>query len=162
MADGARCASVAASCVAFNLRRATRSITQHYDAVLRLSGLRVTQFSVLVALRLAEPCPLSELAELLGMDRTTLTRNLGWLEDRGFVQAASGSDRRIRLISTTSSGQEALEIALPLWEQAQSETLEAIGAERWAALIPELRDLSQGHVTRKRSKKSKAHEASVG
>jgi len=64
------------SCACFNLRKVTRGVTQLYDEMLRPAGLRVTQFSLLVAVRVAEPVGVTRLAELTVMDRTTLTRNL--------------------------------------------------------------------------------------
>ena len=69
-------------CNCSTLRSATRVLTQAYDEVLRPSGLRTTQFSILARLAGVGPVPLSELAELLAMDRTTLARNLRPLDAR--------------------------------------------------------------------------------
>jgi DNA-binding MarR family transcriptional regulator len=117
-------------------------VTQVFDSVLRPSGLRITQFSLLVGISLRGASPIQELAEILGMDRTTLTRNLRALETSGMVNVATGRDRRSRLISLTPKGQHALEETLPLWRQAQKRAVEAFGKGRVGDLIPLLNHLS--------------------
>ena len=137
------CREVARSCVCFNLRKATRLVTQLYDGVLRPSGLRTTQFTVLVAVSLGGSVPMSTLAELLGMDRTTLTRSLRALRDMGFVASAAGDDRRSRLISLTESGRTALDTTLPLWREAQRRATELLGEARAGQLTPILAEVSR-------------------
>jgi DNA-binding MarR family transcriptional regulator len=107
------------ACVCFAVRRAARAITQHYDRELRQAGLRVTQFSMLAVLSHGEPRPVNRVAARLGMDRTTLTRNLRPLVDRGFVTIAGGADARVRLVKITPAGSAALAAALPHWRRAQ-------------------------------------------
>lgn len=136
------CREVARTCVCFNLRKATRLVTQLYDGVLRPSGLRTTQFTVLVAVSLGGSIPMSTLADLLGMDRTTLTRNLKSLRELGLVASAAGADRRSRLISLTGSGQAALASALPLWREAQHRATALLGEDRAKQLTPILAELS--------------------
>lgn len=106
------------ACVCFAVRRAARAITQHYDRRLRATGLRVTQFSVLAVLSHGEPRPVNRVAARLGMDRTTLTRNLRPLVDRGYVTVDSGDDARVRLVRLTPQGRAAA-AALPHWRRAQ-------------------------------------------
>jgi DNA-binding MarR family transcriptional regulator len=131
-------------CACFNLRKAARAITQVYDAALEPSGVRVTQLSVLVALALTDAAPLSRLADKLGMDRTTLTRNLRPLQRRGWVRIQRGaSDRRERSLSLTRSGRAVLEQAMPLWENVQNKVLQRLGP-RWPTLLGDLRDLASG------------------
>jgi DNA-binding MarR family transcriptional regulator len=136
------CAEVARTCLCFNLRRAARMVTQLFDGVLRSSGLRITQFSLMVAISLKGPAVVQELAEVLGMDRTTLTRNLKGLEEGGMVASAVGADRRSRLISLTPKGQRALHDTLPLWRQAQEQAVEVLGEERLGYLMPVLHHIS--------------------
>jgi DNA-binding MarR family transcriptional regulator len=131
----------ARDCACFNLRKAARAVTQLYEAALAPSGIRATQFSVLVALALVEGAPLSRVAEGLVMDRTTLTRNLRPLERQGWVRIEAGEDRRERNLSLTRSGRVALERALPLWQQAQAGVLEHVGGARWAGLQQDLQGL---------------------
>lgn len=121
-------------CAAANLRQAARAVTQHFDKALVPSGLRITQFTVLSAIAKAEgPLPLTQLAEQLVMDRTTLSRNLQPLKASGYLRHVSGGDRRIRAVLLTEAGEAALRKALPLWAQAQMEMLDTLGATRWKA-----------------------------
>lgn len=77
----------------YNLRKVTRAVSQLYDRMLKPSVLRVTQFSLLVELAIVGSTIISELADKMVMDRTTLTRNLKPLEKRGLVVIAPGQDR---------------------------------------------------------------------
>ena len=106
-------------CVCFAVRRAARAITQHYDRALRPSGLRATQFTLLTVLALAGPLPVSRAAGRLGMERTTLTRNLRPLVRQGLVTFGDGDDRRVRTLTLTAKGRRAAVAALPHWRQAQ-------------------------------------------
>lgn len=126
------------TCACANLRGAARAVTRLYDDILRPSGLQATQFSLLVTIALAGPTPITQLAERLVMDRTTLTRNLKPLEKQGLLQVASGEDQRQRLVSLTESGQQALAKTLPLWEQAQAQAVNTLGTERFKALLSDL------------------------
>lgn len=107
------------SCSCFAVRRAARAITQHYDRYLRPSGLRATQFTLLVVLALEGRKPLSQVAERLGTERTTLTRNLRPLVARGLVVIGAHRDRRIQLLEASPKGVAAARKALPLWREAQ-------------------------------------------
>lgn len=96
-------------------------MTQHYETSLRGSGLRATQFTVLSTLAQTGPMPISKLAQFLGMERTTLTRNLVPLERRGLVETVGGdSDARIRRVAITSAGEDAARHSLPAWKKAQA------------------------------------------
>jgi hypothetical protein len=90
-----------ANCTCLGLRKAARAVTQMYDQTLKPAGLRSTQFSLLVAAERAGPRGIGELAELLVMDRTTLTRNLKPLLVRGLLERAEGADRACSAISGT-------------------------------------------------------------
>jgi DNA-binding MarR family transcriptional regulator len=124
-------AAAAQACACLNLRKAARAITQAYDAAIEPSGMRATQFSVLQVIAFAEDAPMSRVARILGMDRTTLTRNLGPLEERGWVRSERGPDRRERTLALTRSGRAALERATPLWQAAQARIVGRIGAAQW-------------------------------
>lgn len=132
----------ARECVCFNLRKAARAVTQFYDAALAASGVRATQFTVLVALSLSERLSLTQIAERLVMDRTTLTRNLRPLERDGLVRIERGPDRRERYMRLTAAGRKRLDRALPLWRKAQRRMTEAIGEEAWLALRGGLRGIA--------------------
>jgi DNA-binding MarR family transcriptional regulator len=129
------------SCACFNLRKVTRAVTQLYDEMLRPAGLRVTQFSLLVAVRLAGPVGVTRLAELTVMDRTTLTRNLELLQRQGLIEVTAGADRRSRIVTLTAQGNAAIAQALPFWKKAQSHVVNSLGQERWAGMLTELGEL---------------------
>lgn len=107
-------------CKCSALRRASRAVTQHYEASFRGTGLRATQFTVLATLAQTGPVPLTELAKMLGLERTSLTRNLSPLEKKGFVKTQSDEDRRVRRISITTKGEKAALSALGAWRKAQA------------------------------------------
>jgi DNA-binding MarR family transcriptional regulator len=117
-------------CGCFNLRRAARRVTQLYDHALAPSGLKATQFALLAVLggdNVGEGIAMTRLAEKLGMDRTTLTRNLAVVERNGLVTVRTGDDPRSRLVALTKAGRRALELAAPLWATAQAELVGHIG-----------------------------------
>ena len=128
----------AARCACFNIRKAARAVTQLYDATLEPSGLRATQFTLLMVLHGTGAVTMTRLSSEMVMDRTTLTRNLGPLEKRGLVEAAAGADRRTREIRLTARGREALAKALPLWRRAQSRVVGGLGQSHWDRLLPAL------------------------
>lgn len=125
-----------------NLRRATRLITKHYNDALAPVGLTVSQYTLLVALRLLEEAGMVELAEALGTDRTTLTRNLGPLEREGWISTQPGEDRRNRRVSLTAAGRDRLRRAVPLWERAQAEAEARLGTREAARLVRTLSDFA--------------------
>jgi DNA-binding MarR family transcriptional regulator len=126
---------VAALCTCGNLRQAARLITQLYDGFLAPSGLSIAQFKLLGASAAHDSIALSPLAEQLGLDPTTLARNLKPLERDGLVETSTGEDRRTRMVRITEQGQEVLAKALPLWEEAQAWVIGQIGYERWQAML---------------------------
>jgi DNA-binding MarR family transcriptional regulator len=109
-------------------------ITQHFDEILKPSGLLITQFTILVAVAMAKSGTINELADILVMDRTTLTRNLKPLEQEGWLRIEPGQDQRTRVISLTNDGKVALDNAFPLWKQAQATIEDALGKDRWTTL----------------------------
>src|SRR5919204_12295 len=88
--DRARCIEIADTCTQFNVRKAARAIGQIFDEALRPSGLRGTQFNLLIALSVLERATVARLAEALQLDPTTLTRNLAPLERDGLVESERG------------------------------------------------------------------------
>jgi len=110
----------------------TRAVTQLYDDVLRPSGLRVTQFSILATIARMGEANLKQLEDTLAIDQTTLTRSLNLLERAGVIERASHPDGRIKAMRPTSKGRRALEVARPLWARAQDKVLRELGTKAWA------------------------------
>ena len=131
-------------CADFNLRRASRLVTQAFDQALRPIGLKITQFSLLVAAYLNEHLILHKLARVMGMDRTTLSRNLAILEKKDLVTLERGEDRREVNVRLTPKGLATLQAATPLWRQTQERITTNLGDERWEHMLGELRILVKG------------------
>ena len=129
------------NCTSFNLRKAARVVTHQYDEILKPSGLRSTQFSLLTVLSMVGAETISNLAHTLVMDRTTLTRNLKPLQLQGWVKRVPGEDRRTRAWGITHQGRKVLAQALPLWQKAQKQTIEQLTQKRWSSLLNHLFDI---------------------
>ena len=99
-------------CACFNTRKAARAVTRFYDEMLAPSGLKATQLTVLGAISISGPTRMSELADMLALDKTTLTRNLKLLEADGLIAIAAGADRRVRVAALTRAGADAVDRAL--------------------------------------------------
>lgn len=104
------------TCLCLHAQRAARALARRFDEALRPHGLTNGQFSLLMALNRPEPPPLGPVAQLLAMDRTTLTAALKPLERAGLVESApNAKDRRSRLLRLTPEGAARLAAALPAW-----------------------------------------------
>lgn len=130
-------------CTCAALRTATRAITLAYDNAMRPSGLRLTQYSILKRVALLGRPLLSELAEVLVLDRTTLGRNLRPLERDGLLRTEVGEDRRERLVSITQAGLEAMARARPLWQEVHDRMEVKLGVETSAALRDSMRAVTR-------------------
>jgi DNA-binding MarR family transcriptional regulator len=133
MLDHVRAAMrISRECTCMRVRQASRVLTKIYDAELRSTGLQESQVSVLVAIaQFGEGgATIGSLAEVLKMDRTTLTRNLQPLEKGGLVQVArSPDDARTRVVLLSRAGERMIVSVLPLWERAQKRVRDALGDE---------------------------------
>jgi DNA-binding MarR family transcriptional regulator len=110
-------------------------VTQLYDDALRPSGIRTTQFTLLQALVLMTRTSQKQLAELLGIDSTTLTRTLAHLRRKGWLRAERRTDRRELGLSLTEAGQREYQRVLPYWQAAQKRLRRALGKTNWNRLV---------------------------
>ena len=131
------------TCVCFNLRKASRLLSQIYDQALKPANLKATQFSLLMAVAGREATTIGKLARPLGMDRTTLSRNARILAKKGLIIIEEGEDRRQQSIRLTEAGVSALMKALPLWENVQQSLSSELGEERILTLLADLQNFSQ-------------------
>lgn len=129
------CAAAIKVCACFNLRRASRAVTRSFDEILLRGGLRSTQFVALVAIHGAGAPALPRLARDLGLDRSTLTRNLRPLVDAGLLLVGATPPAQTATARLTSKGVATLERCVPLWQQAQSRFESKVGADTWRALL---------------------------
>ncbi|HEX6990258.1 MAG TPA: MarR family transcriptional regulator [Gemmatimonadales bacterium] len=144
--------TIAADCLAFRVRRVSRVLTRLYDEALRPLGIQATQLTLLNAIVLcdqaseAEGAAMSDLAEVLAMDLTTLSRNLRPLEKSRLIAVSQlPTDRRVRVARITRSGQRLIENALPLWRHAHARVVDALG-EREAADLKGAFDTTVGRL----------------
>jgi DNA-binding MarR family transcriptional regulator len=110
-------------------------VTKYYDAVLRPSGMHVTQFTLLQALNDASVISQKQLAELLEIDSTTLTRTLAPLRRKGWLRSETGADRRELRLSLTAAGKREYKRTVPYWQRAQTGLEQALGKQNWNHLI---------------------------
>lgn len=122
-------------CACANLRRAGRVVTNYYDAMLRPSGLHVSQFTLLQALNHVQEISQKQLAELLEIDSTTLTRTLAPLRAKRWLHSKAGADRRELRLSLTAAGKREYNRALPYWQRAQKGLEKALGKETLNRLL---------------------------
>ena len=121
-------------CACANLRRAARAVTRIYNQELRATGLELTQYTLLMALKITGETTQGKLGELLALDTTTLTRMLGPLKKRGWIGVHAGSDRRQRLLRLTPSGRQKLQQSRPRWERAQERLRRGLGEPTWSQM----------------------------
>jgi DNA-binding MarR family transcriptional regulator len=117
-------------------------VTRLYDEALQSSGIRSTQFAILVGVRKAQPISIGTLGQTLGIDPTTLTRSLRLLQKEGFLTVSNRGEKRQRFVSLTARGDEALGRAIPLWREIQARFVDTIGGEYWLNLRNELERLA--------------------
>ena len=137
-------------CVCSTLRMVSRAVTQLYDDILRPSGLRVTQFSILAAIARLGEANLRQLEHTLAIDQTTLTRSLNLLERDRVIERVPHPDGRIKAMTLTSKGRKALEAARPLWARAQDKVLRELGTTAWADAQRRLAHLLRVAVEKRR------------
>lgn len=128
-------------CLCTKLRRSARAVTRVYDDALKGVGLTTAQFSLLRHLSRLDQPSISELAEAMGLDRSTLGRNLRPLEGEGLVRLDGGEDQRNRIVVLTPAGAERIERGRLAWDAAQVEVAEHLGETKrrqLEALLDEL------------------------
>jgi DNA-binding MarR family transcriptional regulator len=124
------------------MRHAAQSITNIYNKSLASSGLSISQFSIIVFLYRLDKVSVSELAKAMGLDRTTLVRNIKPLEKQGLVMDVStaGRNRQLRL---TEDGRKTYKNTSILWMNAQSEMEQAIGKDRLEEFLKTAKEIEE-------------------
>jgi DNA-binding MarR family transcriptional regulator len=129
------------NCLTFNLQRATRSLMRQFEQAAKDSGLTSPQFTTLSLISGFGEMSISQLAEKLGTDRTTLTRNLDLLAKKGWIAPVTAGDARLHLWKLTEAGQDTLSKAMPIWRAFQTSLVERLGSDTAAATLTALRQL---------------------
>ncbi len=129
-------------CGSFNFRRTARAVTRLYDMALQESGIRSTQFAILVGIAKDQPVSIGALAEVLFIDSTTLTRSLRLLEKEGLIAVSNRAAKRQRFLTITAKGEHTLARCMPAWQKAHERFVATIGSEYWGELRNELERLA--------------------
>ncbi|WP_223620379.1 MarR family winged helix-turn-helix transcriptional regulator [Lysobacter sp. ESA13C] len=124
-------------CTCFRMRKLARLMSQRYDQALAPAGINLNQYSILRRTG-GQGRPLGEIARELGMDRSTLSRDLKPLVESNWIESVPGLDARQRRLRITDEGRRVIERAQPLWRQAQDRIDQGLGAEGVAALHAQL------------------------
>lgn len=125
-------------CACASLRRAARAVTRAYEAELRETGLKPTQFSLLWVLGRKGPMAQGALGDFLAIDSTTLSRTLRPLKAAGWIRAGAGDDARQTRWSLAPAGRRKVAHATPAWERAQASLRTRLGATPWDRLLSDL------------------------
>jgi len=130
------------TCMCLHVRRAARAVARRFDEALRPVDLTNGQFSLLMSLNRPNPPTMGSVAELLAMDRTTLTANLKPLERRGLLKVVPDEkDKRSRRLTLTPEGKKVLKKAVPIWKETHRELEKLLGRDA-AELRRDLLNLS--------------------
>ncbi len=129
------------TCYCAAVRTAARKTTALYDSILEPAGVTLAQFSLLRKIKRAGTVSLTGLGRLAELDRSTIGRNVRALEKLRLVSMASAQDQREAAVRLTSTGERALQVGAPLWEEAQRRVETALGATGAAQLQTLVRNL---------------------
>lgn len=128
-------------CVCFNLRKAARVVTQLYDEVMRPTGYRGTQITLLGVVSKFQPITVKRLAAFIDTEPTTLLRNLRLLEKNDLIEMNEHeTDRRARTVTITDKGAKVLSKAYPLWKKTQDRIAAKVGRGRLNKVLEDLQN----------------------
>src|SRR5262245_28054777 len=122
-------------CACASVRRASRAVTQLYDSWLRRYGIEGPQFALLTMLNRFGETNQTTMGRRFDLEKTTLSRNLKLLNQKGWIAISQGADGRERRVTLTTAGRRRLEAARPAWRQAQDQLRAAMSADEWAAMV---------------------------
>ena len=131
------------TCLMFNFREACRLLSQIYEEQLKTIGLYSAQYCLLVSLKLQGSKKISSLARNIGLDRTTLTRNLSLLVEKSWVTYEKSSDSRQKIVTITEEGEKILNLAFPIWENVQNMFIEELGNKEFNEILKNLKHMQQ-------------------
>ena len=125
------------------LRRAASSVTDMYDKTLAEYGITLNQFSIIINLNNMSMATTTELAQQIGLERSTLVRNLKAIMAMGYIENVSGENERNNHLKVTSSGRHLLKLTIPVWQSVQDKIAESLGSENAALLMDILYKLQE-------------------
>ena len=126
----------------FNFSAITRLITKLFDDALSPAEITSSQFTLLITLDSPEFSTMTQIAQLLSLDRTTLARNLAPLQRLDLIKQEPSADRRAKIFKLTSKGHDAIQTAFPLWEKLQYDLTQAFGPNKHLHMLSYISDLN--------------------
>ena len=120
------------ACYCTNLRRSANIISDVYDAALKEAGLTIAQYYLLINLSRLESANITHWAERVGLDRSTMVRNIKLLQARDFVEMIEGHGK---VFTLSPKGKQTLELAIPLWQKAQEQIEAVLGKDDTEAIF---------------------------
>lgn len=118
------------NCLTYNAQRIARSMGRQMEMALQPVGLTSQQFTTLTILKYNQSVATSELANMMGVERTTMTRNIEQMRGKGWLELVKADDRRIKAFQLTDIGKDLQAKAFPLWQAQQVKFLENLGVEK--------------------------------
>jgi len=149
-------------CASFSFRKTARAVTSLFDTALQKSGIRSTQFAILVGIAKSQPVSIGALANLLVIDDTTLTRSLRLLQTEGFIAISNRAAMRQRFLTITAKGERVLARSLPAWRNAQERFVATIGPKYWLDLRKELENLAHVAVDLEKPQREVPDREAIG
>lgn len=140
--SGLDAAEILSVCGSFNMRKASRVLTQLFDEALQPTGLRSTQLTILLVLARYGETAMSRLSRELLLSPSTLSRNLRPLERQGLIRIAGNASRGKQVI-LTPSGRDTIIQAAPYWQEVQGRFMRQVGTDSWRDMTRRLNDLVQ-------------------
>ena len=134
-------AEIRGNCIASNIGRANRIVGRIFEDAFRDVGISAPQFALLVSLAIAPGSTAGDLAETLGSDPSTVSRNTELMVKRGLIAVEPGADRRVRTYYLTDDGDDTVQACVPRWKTAQRTALKQIGRPYWRDIRRRLRRL---------------------
>jgi DNA-binding MarR family transcriptional regulator len=130
------------ACLTHGLMRAARAVARGFEAEAAGLGVTAPQFTVLARLSFMGPLTVSQIAAKVDADRTTMTRNLAVMAQKGWIAEASAEDRRERLWQLTDAGRLTLSQVMPVWQAWQARLVDRLGPATATELLTTLKTLA--------------------
>lgn len=119
------------SCYCKNIRRLSNSITKYYDDYLKNAGLTLNQYSLLSSTEKIQPASITQIAKKVGLERTTIVRDLKPLFKMELIEDIAEEGKRNRKIVLTKKGKDILSRAKPYWDEAQKNIFNKLGEDKF-------------------------------
>ncbi len=130
------------ACLTHGLMRAARTVARGFEADAAGHGVTSPQFTALARLRFMGPMTVSQIATMVDADRTTMTRNLAVMAQKGWITEGSTDDRRERIWQLTDAGKQIVTQVMPVWQAWQAKLVNRLGPEAATGLLATLKTLS--------------------